>query len=48
MVDTPITEEILEEILDWKLEPLYKTISELQRSMEFINHKYEQMNATIE
>ena len=30
------------------MQPLYTTISELQRSMEFINFKYEQMRSDLE
>ena len=40
MSDVKLTREVLEEIVDKKLQPLYATISELQRSMEFINFKY--------
>ena len=40
MSDVKLTREVLEEIVDRKLQPLYATISELQRSMEFINFKY--------
>ena len=48
MGDVQLTREVLEEILDRKLQPLYATISELQRSMEFINFKYEQMRSDLE
>lgn len=48
MGDNQLSKEVLEETLDRKLQPLIATISELQRSMEFINHKYEQMRSDLE
>ena len=48
MGDVQLTKEVLEEVLDRKLQSLYATISELHRSMEFINFKYEQIRSDLE
>ena len=47
MGDSAVTKNVLEEILDRKLHPLLSTIGELQKSMDFINHKYELMKTEL-